>query len=484
MGYRLGIDLGMATTVAAVERDQGVEVIRLGVSTAAVPTLLYVEDDGTVHVGEAAEQLGEAEPSRLVKDVKRRVGSVAPVTAGELDWPVPVLLAGVLWWVTGRVSELEGGPPDEIVLSHPARWVPHQVDGLRQAVEIAELAANGCEVRFITEPEAAAAAHAARESTAAGTTVVVYDLGARALDVTAVRQTHDGFEILGESQYVEGVGGAGFDAALLRSVLGELDRRSGDVDLRSAELQPVLARLRSDGIAAKEKLSSATDAPVSVLIDDERIDIGISRRDFERVIAPRLRETLPLVTRASIDIAGGLGGVDAIVLAGGSARIPYVAELLAEELHRPVVVDDPGHVVAVGAASAPPSATRHVELRGRDASPGGDRQGWMAVARGSQGTQARAGDDSGLDVDIRFGVRAFASRNALPGVSSSATSQRAVGRITRAVLAVFVALALVAIVWALTRLDTPETTVTVPGVDEQGMPVDLPDAGPPPADAV
>ncbi|NMH95695.1 Hsp70 family protein, partial [Pseudonocardia bannensis] len=84
MSYQLGIDLGTTYTAAAVCRSSDQrwiepEVVNLGTRTATVPSVLFIAEDGSVVVGEAAERRALTDPDRVVREFKRRVGDPTPV---------------------------------------------------------------------------------------------------------------------------------------------------------------------------------------------------------------------------------------------------------------------------------------------------------------------------------------------------------------------------------------------------------------------
>ncbi|MEU8613721.1 Hsp70 family protein, partial [Actinoplanes sp. NPDC048791] len=82
MQYGLGIDLGTTQTAAAVRVDGQTEVVRLGGRRAEIPSLVFVRPDGGLLIGEAAERRGQAEPARLAREFKRRIGDPEPILAG------------------------------------------------------------------------------------------------------------------------------------------------------------------------------------------------------------------------------------------------------------------------------------------------------------------------------------------------------------------------------------------------------------------
>ena len=139
MGYRLGVDLGTTYTAAAVNVDGRVEMLGLGIRAMQVPSVVFIRDDGEVIVGEAAEQQGAADPSRLVREFKRRIGDPVPLVVGGSPFSAQALTARLLAWVVGIATERQGGPPEHVCVTHPANWGPFKRDLLGQAIELAGL---------------------------------------------------------------------------------------------------------------------------------------------------------------------------------------------------------------------------------------------------------------------------------------------------------------------------------------------------------
>ena len=111
MGYRLGVDLGTTYTAAAVHVDGRTEMLGLGIRAMQVPSVVFVRDDGEIVVGEAAEQQGAADPSRVVREFKRRVGDSVPLVVGGSPFSAQALTARLLAWVVeGRHRAAGPGP--------------------------------------------------------------------------------------------------------------------------------------------------------------------------------------------------------------------------------------------------------------------------------------------------------------------------------------------------------------------------------------
>ena len=102
---------------------------------------------------------------------------------------------------------------------------------------------------------------------------------------------------------------------------------------------------------AKEALSSDTEVSIPVLTPAGQGSVRLHRSEFEAMIRPRIEETVDALRRAVSSAGLSPDQLSAVLLVGGSSRIPLVAELVSEQLGRPVAVDaDPKNAIAKGAA--------------------------------------------------------------------------------------------------------------------------------------
>ena len=360
MGYRLGVDLGTTYTAAAVNVDGRVEMLGLGIRAMQVPSVVFVRRGGEIVVGEAAEQQGAAEPSRVVREFKRRIGDSVPLVVGGAPFSAQALTARLLAWVVGIATERQGGPPEHVCVTHPANWGPFKRDLLGQAVEMAGLR----NVETCTEPEAAAITYASRNRVAEGDRVAVYDLGGGTFDAAVLVPDGAGFRLAGPPEGVEQLGGIDFDEAVFRHVLTALGPEVADLDDTDPATATALARLRRDCVEAKEVLSFSIDTVVPVALPGITRSIRLTRGDLDDMLRPAIAETVS-ATRRVLDSAGvDPGDLAAIVLVGGSSRIPLVSEMLSAEFGRPLAIDNhPKHDVALGAAIRGTPAARPAAAR-------------------------------------------------------------------------------------------------------------------------
>ncbi|MGH3814143.1 MAG: Hsp70 family protein, partial [Pseudonocardiaceae bacterium] len=354
MRYALGVDVGTSFTAAAIWRSDDhqqnkAEVVTLGSRMPSVPSVLFLGADGSVVVGEAADRRTLTDPDRVVREFKRRIGDDTPLLVGGQPYAAHDLAAMMVRWVVDRVTEREGGAPDRIAITHPAGWGPYKKDLLSRA-----LGAVGLDdLTFLAEPGAAAVSYAAQERVEAGTTIAVYDLGGGTFDAAVVRKTGAGsFALLGSADGLEQLGGADFDEAVFTHVQTQSDTTQWDaLDVEDPSVLSGLARLRRECIEAKEALSSDTEVSIPVLLPGVNAHVRLVRSEFEEMIRTALEDTVDSLSRAirSADLSNGDPG--AVLLVGGSSRIPLVSQLVSAALGCPVVVDaDPKTTIALGAA--------------------------------------------------------------------------------------------------------------------------------------
>jgi molecular chaperone DnaK (HSP70) len=348
MPYALGVDLGTTYTAAATARDGRVEIFSLGRHLAAVPSVVYAGAEGVL-VGDPAVQRAVTEPERVAREFKRRVGDPVPLVLGGTPWSAEQLMARMLEWVLARVGAEEGSAPVRLVVSHPANWGRFKRDVLLEAVH---LTAGAPPVATISEPEAAALHYASVDRVKPGSVIAVYDLGGGSFDVTVLRRGDDGFELVGQPDGVERLGGIDFDEVVYRHVLGHaLDGAEPDVE--DPTTRAALARVRQACVDAKETLSFDTRVTVPVVLPGVSTTVTVTRSEFEEMIGPPLEETVRALRRALDSARVDPEDLRSVLLVGGSSRIPLVGQLVQGALGRPVAVDaHPKHPVALGAARA------------------------------------------------------------------------------------------------------------------------------------
>ncbi|HEY5845405.1 MAG TPA: Hsp70 family protein, partial [Microlunatus sp.] len=349
MPYRLGVDLGTTFTAAAVANGTAPAMVGLGNRALQVPSVLFLQKDGGFLVGEPAERRGLTEPDRVVREFKRRIGDPVPILIAGSPYSPQALAATMLRWVLQSTTERMGEAPQEVILTYPANWGAYKLELLDQVVTLADLPA----ARRVPEPLAAATQYATSARVAPGDKLAVYDLGGGTFDVCVLEKTRAGFQLLGTPEGIEHLGGIDFDEVTFHLVLDALAGRLESLDQGDPDVIAGLARLRRDCVEAKEALSSDTDVVLPVSLPGLNTSVRLNRAEFELRIRPALMETLATMSRALRSAGVESQDLSAIVLIGGSSRIPLVGELLIREFGVPTALDThPKHDVALGAVQS------------------------------------------------------------------------------------------------------------------------------------
>jgi molecular chaperone DnaK len=350
--YQLGIDLGTTYTAAAVSRaseqqSADPEMVGLGDRAAQVPSVLYLGADGSLLVGDAAERRAVTDPGRVVREFKRQIGDETPIVIDGTPHPTHELAASLVRWVVERVEQREGGPALRIALTHPASWGAHKKDLLAAA-----LATRGLTVTFLAEPQAAALSYAAAERIEPGSTIAVYDLGGGTFDAAVVRKNGT-FAVLGRPEGIDRLGGVDFDDAVFAHVREAVGEAFDALDPTDEAVLAGVARLRRECTEAKEALSADTEVQIPVLLPGLQTAVRMVRGEFEAVIRPQLEDTVDALHRAVASAGLTSADLTAVLLVGGSSRIPLISQLVSAEFDTRIAVDaDPKNAIALGAALA------------------------------------------------------------------------------------------------------------------------------------
>ena len=377
VSYCLGIDVGTTFTAAALLRDGVVEIFALATYQVAVPSVIWSDGDEVLY-GEPAERRGAVQPSGLAREFKRRLGDPVPLMLSGSPFHADRLTALMAKWVVESVSTQTAGTPEAIVLTHPANWTEYQLGVMRNA--LGDVGLSG--VQLLSEPAAAALDYAATATVEAGATVLVYDLGGGTFDVALLRREGAGFEHQIEPGGIERLGGIDFDEAMFQHVLGVIPREVLAAARQQPEGAAALAQLKRRCVDAKEALSSDIASDVPVMLPSFTSTVRITRPEFEDMIRPMIRQTIEVVERTLARARMTPEELNAVLLVGGSSRVPLVPQMVGEQLGLPVRIDaHPKLVVAKGAARhagalAPSPRTPHRRSRARHVRPpasgGGD----------------------------------------------------------------------------------------------------------------
>jgi molecular chaperone DnaK len=349
----LGIDLG--TTNSAVGTvDSGFPILLANEEgKRIIPSAVWIGRNGEIEVGAAALRRRAIEPDRVVTSIKRLIGRRADEV--EEDFPVAVATT------SNGLPQVLGKSPEEIsaeilrelkriaewrmgakitkaVITVPAYFHDAQRAATKRAGELAGLEV----VRILNEPTAAALAYGL-DKLSEHSRVAVYDLGGGTFDLSILEMQDGVFQVLATHGDTR-LGGDDLDALILRRVTERLG--IGEIDSTTR------VRLMEEAERVKRVLSENDTAVFRVPFYDgaRSIEETITRKDLESIAAPWIARTLRHCRQALADAALTPQDLDAVVLVGGSTRIPAVRQAVADLFKRePDVSQHPDEAIALGA---------------------------------------------------------------------------------------------------------------------------------------
>ncbi len=350
--WLLSVDFGTTATAGAMAVGRRAEVVAIDNAPRMSSMVCWKEPSngtpGRLLLGDAAENEAELAPQCAERSPKRKIAQEF-ILLGSERIRVTDAIGEIFRHVLEEATPVQGGRrPDELRITHPARWGEGRLGKLRAAAAVA-----GFDEPLLVPEPVGAAVYFATEQLVPGDHVAVYDLGGGTFDTAVLRRTEDGFEVVGEPGGRDDLGGEDFDDRLYRSLGRRLDPEQWQTLIApdsGRSWQRAHYDFKMDVRRAKEHLSRYPDATVRTPIADGE-DIEVSRAEFEALIGEDIESTVAELERTVKAAGHSVDDLAAIYLAGGSSRIPLITRRIEERLGKqPSTFGDPKAVIALGAA--------------------------------------------------------------------------------------------------------------------------------------
>ncbi len=371
MARTVGIDLGTTNSlVAYIDPQSGAPKCIPGPTGSTLcPSVVSLDPDGSIIVGEPARRRLLTQPERTIYSVKRLMGrgvadirdelklfpfridpsskNVIRVQLGEKFFTAPEISSFILRELKNWAEAYFGESVDRAVITVPAYFNDAQRQATKDAGKLA-----GLEVlRLVNEPTAAALAYGLHEKQRGH--VSVYDLGGGTFDISVLKliSTNEGdiYQVLSTNGDTH-LGGDDIDNLLVAHLKQDIfDLHRVDISTR----QDLVQELRKAFIAVKHELSEKEESAVLRLpLPNGAVYATVfTRAAFEEWIRPIVDRTMGPVRQALADAKLKPSEIEEVVLVGGTTRTPLIRRTVQEYFdRRPHTELNPDEVVALGAA--------------------------------------------------------------------------------------------------------------------------------------
>ncbi|WP_252179513.1 Fe-S protein assembly chaperone HscA [Endozoicomonas sp. 4G] len=351
----VGIDLGTTNSLVATVRSGSVETLPDHDGRHILPSMVRYAEQG-IEVGLQAKRHVIDDSLNTIVSVKRlmgrgledvnTLGEVMPYRFTQSESSMPLIAtrrgavspvevsAEILRSLAERASESLGGELDGAVITVPAYFDDAQRQATKDAAKLAGLHVY----RLLNEPTAAAVAYGLDEG--AEGVIAVFDLGGGTFDISVLRLRKGVFEVMATGGDTA-LGGDDFDKAVARWILASASVSEADLDSGSHRAVMI------EACRVKEALTDSENVTVTF----SGWQGELSRIQFNELVKPLITRTIRTFKRVLRDAGVKAADIHEIIMVGGSTRVPFVRESVAEFAGKqPLTSIDPDRVVAMGAA--------------------------------------------------------------------------------------------------------------------------------------
>ena len=359
----VGIDLGTTNSLVAIIHPDTKKPVALKEhdSSSLVPSVIYFDEHANIIVGEEAKKFLITAPQQTIfsakrlmgksyNDIKNRAGfyaykiiddnteSLVKIKVGDKFYTPVDLSSFILKELKQRAEHILKTPVNKAVITVPAYFNDAQRQATRDAGKLAGLDV----LRIINEPTAASLAYGLGLHKDENKIIAVYDLGGGTFDISILRIEGGIFEVLSTNGDTF-LGGDDIDNAIVN--FWKKNLAITDEAMQADKSFSQALRLKAE--EAKKHLSLNDNYET----DLNRKQLIISKADYETLIQPLINTTIDCCKKALKDAELKAKDIEAVVMVGGSTRVPLVKQSVSTFFNKEVNDSvNPDEVVALGAA--------------------------------------------------------------------------------------------------------------------------------------
>ncbi len=349
----LGIDLGTTNSLVAVYKDGDVTVIPNRLGSLLTPSVVSMDSDGVVYVGETALERKSTDPANTVSVFKRAMGTERVYELQGKKYRAEDLSSFILRSLKEDAETYLGCEVSEAVISVPAYFNDRQRKATKKAGELAGFKVE----RIINEPTAAAIAYGIDQRGAGAADglhdaedfdkearYLVFDLGGGTLDVSILELD----DMIMEVRAVAGdnfLGGEDFTEVLYRMFINKFIIDEREVPLKT------LTHLKRQAEKAKKEFCQKDKIVLSAVINEEPLHMEVTLKEYEEACQLLFERIKKPIERSLRDARIRLDDIDEVVLVGGATKLPLVRRFVGRLMGRPAKAGiNPDEAIVIGAA--------------------------------------------------------------------------------------------------------------------------------------
>lgn len=347
----IGIDLGTTNSLGAVYRNHKVELIPNRYGSFLTPSVVSMADDGTILVGEVAKERLVSHPESTAASFKKDMGTEQKYILGNRTFLPEELSSFIIRSIVEDAKVYLQEEIEEVIVSVPAYFHDRQRVATKRAGALAGVTVN----RIINEPSAAAMA--SYIDTSKEELFLIFDFGGGTLDVSLV----ECFDTMVEIISVAGdnrLGGDDFHQIMADSFIKEhglikskIPSKTYAILLRQAEI-------------CKRKLTEEESAKMTLNLDGKTYQSEYTNQRLLDESAGLLSKIKGVLSRAMRDGEVSLSDLNAVVMVGGSSKMPLIQSYMQHVFKNiPVIVSNSDLMIAQGLGLVCAVKARNEEIK-------------------------------------------------------------------------------------------------------------------------
>lgn len=336
----IGIDLGTTNSLVAYYTDEGPKIIPNRLGKNLTPSVVSVDEDGQVYIGETAKERMLLYPNTSAAVFKRSMGSEKVYELSGKKFLSEELSALILRALKEDAEYYLQEEVTEAVISVPAYFNDERRKATKRAGELAGLKVE----RIISEPTAAAIAYGLYENRQNGK-FLVFDLGGGTFDVSILEL----YDSIIEVRAVAGdnfLGGEDF-TKVIEDIFFD---KNPDID-KDALTQKELKHVTKQADNCKIGFSGERYSTMTCKLGDNTYEMKLSIEEYEAKCEDLLDKIRQPIKRSLSDANVRLKDIDRVVLVGGATKLSFIRKFVGKLFHNlPDTSINPDEAVALGAA--------------------------------------------------------------------------------------------------------------------------------------